>query len=287
MANYLYNGVELPQLPEWDKTISPYAVIGISKSYGTYTLIITSWYWTMYDDTIWYNKFYDGYESFEYILENGEWVLVNTAISITPIWANFDILNTDGSVFLEASDPVPVGGFEWKKHDGYAIKGNADTYLYNGVELPALPEWDKEKYPYACIADELVLMFGKLYYLYVGSAPLSFSGKSSQAEWLVATANGHAVEYIIDPSQGHTNWTYSKDVEIISGENVQLVGGGLVTGSRVLWCNYDMYNYKDGTLHLAASKPIPVGGETEWLKGNYYTVQGGKWVKQDAVAPSE
>jgi hypothetical protein len=25
------------------------------------------------------------------------------------------------------------------------------NYFYNGVELPALPEWDKEAYPYAAI----------------------------------------------------------------------------------------------------------------------------------------
>ena len=25
-------------------------------------------------------------------------------------------------------------------------------YLYNGVELPELPEWDKNTYPYACIS---------------------------------------------------------------------------------------------------------------------------------------
>jgi hypothetical protein len=25
------------------------------------------------------------------------------------------------------------------------------AYLYNGVQLPPLPEWDREKYPYAVI----------------------------------------------------------------------------------------------------------------------------------------
>lgn len=58
------------------------------------------------------------------------------------IWANFDVLNEDGSTLLEASDPVPLCN-------------------YNGVELPELPEL---VHPYAFIT---YYSDGDWYYLYV------------------------------------------------------------------------------------------------------------------------
>lgn len=173
------------------------------------------------------------------------------------------------------------------------------NYLYNGVELPALPEWDKEKYPYAAIVETILLLFGDIKLLYFSSTPLAFSADGgASTKVLKATDNGHGVKYVIDPSQNHTEWTYSEDVELVSGESVTIVTGGLTSGGSVTWCNYDMTNYEDGSLHLAASDPVPVGvlswqkhdaykPNTEWDGKTFYRVMGKKWVKQDAVVPAE
>jgi hypothetical protein len=54
-------------------------------------------------------------------------------------WANFDVLNEDGTVYLGATIPLPVALFE------------SGTWDFNGTKLPYLPTWDMETYPYAAI----------------------------------------------------------------------------------------------------------------------------------------
>lgn len=118
-------------------------------------------------------------------------------------------------------------------------------YSYNGVELPALPEWDVEKYPYVVIG---------------------------------ATANGGAAE-------GASNWLYvcsmrpyqNSSGEVVLGNadaqcryapyygnglstdwgTLQLNGIRTVTSMYNVWTNTDIL-HEDGTLYLAASEPVPV-----------------------------
>jgi hypothetical protein len=114
MSNCLYNGVELPSLPEWDKETYPYAVIQQlnsrwfklwvmkEKPYvsGNY-LHITS------DSLTW-----DNYYAFDntYTDAWGSLGAVSTASQTASsfIWSNADILNEDGTLYLAASDPIPV-----------------------------------------------------------------------------------------------------------------------------------------------------------------------------------
>ena len=70
--NFLYNGVKLPALPEWDKEKYPYAAMNLGANYGVLYLL---------DNALMAKQFQ---------------------------WANFDILNEDGTLYLAASDPVPV-----------------------------------------------------------------------------------------------------------------------------------------------------------------------------------
>lgn len=109
-VSYLYNGVELPPLPEWDTESYPYAAIytdadrtvfkfycdaagEIVNSGGTCLLMSTSR--TMK-------------------AENGAWVKSVGGLAYTPIWANHDVFyNTSagelsGKLFLAASEPVPI-----------------------------------------------------------------------------------------------------------------------------------------------------------------------------------
>lgn len=160
------------------------------------------------------------------------------------------------------------------------------NYLYNGVELPQLPEWNKTAYPYA-----MLLYDHGSYRLLLTKEP---AGKYSDGYFLY---NHPYAEYECD--KGDTEWIF--DGEYITDTGL---GGYFEALMFIEWTNHNVYNY-DGTLYLAASDPVPVGGEpeepetptthTEWIKQDaykpntewngktFYRVMGGKWVKQDVV----
>lgn len=108
MDLYSYNGVEFPDINEvWtDKDTYPYAYISgkwlyTGKSIG-HTNMMGNWCASLSQSNSYQNIPGDG------------WVLHNSGGSvITPVtsisWANFDVLNADGSVCLAASKPIPVG----------------------------------------------------------------------------------------------------------------------------------------------------------------------------------
>lgn len=115
MGRNIYNGVELPSLPEWDKKVYPYAYITKSFTwvlwlsskpvYSNNGQLITSaalnilrWYCRIDTTDDWYGP--DGPDEYA----------EGAGCGGHPIWTNTDIINTDGSVYLAASDPVPVGG---------------------------------------------------------------------------------------------------------------------------------------------------------------------------------
>ena len=110
---YLYNGVRLPKLPEWDKEMYPYAAIDYHESpyYGeTYHLEFYTLrpYWK--EDGVYPPAYCASGVSG---LVDGKWadiVYVHfypTAKS-TPFWTSFDVLNEDGSIYMAASEPIPV-----------------------------------------------------------------------------------------------------------------------------------------------------------------------------------
>ena len=174
------------------------------------------------------------------------------------------------------------------------------NYLYNGVELPELPKWDKETYPYAVIVEVLLLGTPASWELYLTSTPLAASTESKK--YLKATADGHGVKYMIDLSQDHTDWTDESDVELTSGADVVSIDKDLMMTTHALrWCNYDVFNYEQDTIYLAASYPINAEtgeeihdyeiGNTEpeptLTDSDFYKVINGKWVKCDAVEPKD
>lgn len=108
---YSYNGTVLPKLPEWDKTAYPYAMI-TSNVIGT-TLFITDKV-GVHDSTINFTSV----TKMSYSLKTvgDKWVLAYEPnyyeeyhFAFTNlIWSNYDILNTDGSAFNGATEPIPV-----------------------------------------------------------------------------------------------------------------------------------------------------------------------------------
>lgn len=138
MANHLYNGIELPDIysvytPEIQQT-HPFAyIITLSGQYylmAHYTEVNSGADGTM-------PLFGDGVK---FIAENGAWV-ESSKINLfsVVIWANADVYTEDGSVYLAASDPVPVLTLTdsdlYKKVNGQLVKHT----LYKKVNGQLVP----------------------------------------------------------------------------------------------------------------------------------------------------
>ena len=108
---YLYNGVRLPKLPEWDKTAYPYAALGTSNK--GYTLVLERSEITVTSNGLFSGSTMLGNVIFN--LSDAEWVKsANTiSVSVTAVWTNTDLfVHVDGNktdtVYLTASEPVPI-----------------------------------------------------------------------------------------------------------------------------------------------------------------------------------
>lgn len=129
--------------------------------------------------------------------------------------------------------------------------------LYNGYQLPPLPDYDKTVYPYAAIVGGD--SFGYLNaHLVLSTAPLNYvnnnlmywnlfygagtAGAVMVYEWTAQSADGFVHNETLDNSFGAT--------------------GGAVqqfTDDELIWANYDVYEHPEGTtLVISASDPVPV-----------------------------
>ena len=268
MAKYLYNGVELPQLPEWDNVAYPYALIYRHIESGNYYLRCGEQAFVDRTHATVPNIYQSG-KSVWYSNDGSAWKYGDSDVAgdtISPtynniIWTNHNILSTkDSSVYLAASDPIPVTSspapdptsmlMGWLV--GRAIAGQRGkkaepsepiAYLYNGVQLPKLPEWDKEKYPYA--------------YITASTSPRRLILTATNKK--VMRTNGTCSVTATNPYDSYAVY------ELTDGEWVS----GTYNGSFIaVWCSEDLY-YSSvlsddtdsdlaGTLYLAASEPVPV-----------------------------
>lgn len=110
--DWLYNGEVFPALPEWDKTNYPYAFISNGSLVVTKTL--PHYHNDEYPRMAW--DIADGVHAIRYSA-NGmrtEWnapYSMNGAVNYQEgavTWANFDVYGTDGTLYLAASNPIPV-----------------------------------------------------------------------------------------------------------------------------------------------------------------------------------
>lgn len=122
-----------------------------------------------------------------------------------------------------------IAGQRWKK----AEPSEPIAYLYNGVQLPKLPEWDREAYPYAVIGNHWTGL----------SLQLHVSQTSIYNE-----SGGYV--YVDTPRQG---WQYKNGI----WEGMSLDPVDSMPLLDAIWTNTDIHN-EDGTLYLAASEPVPV-----------------------------
>ena len=158
-------------------------------------------------------------------------------------------------------------------------------YFYNGLELPALPEYDKTTYPYVFIDEDdyhidgeillYVCTFKVKYSLVYNSINGNFLGYN-----LYAQSDGNNLRYRI--SSDGSEWVL--DERYGGGQQVEgvWVAGASDNPDFVKWANYDIY-YTDtksngdlaGTLYLAASVDPSITPQ------DFYIVKNGVGQKQD------
>lgn len=294
MSNYLYNDIELPQLPEWDKATYPYAVITVEENA---TINKVHALWCSKNPAIYYNLMkqlqFGGETGATSVLNDGdtEWgelyesELTHNNAGCAVIWANYDVhycqYQGNGSyvatdeIFLPASDPVPVPDepetvLAWKKHDAYKPNSKSIAYLYNGVELPDINTvWtDKATYPCAIIARGIP---NGTYYLTV------CGDKPYYTEQSYGTEGYEPIVVAPKPFKGFScvggSW-------VLNTEDTGY-GAALRTGTfELIWTNVDVMNKDNGSVYFNGSDPVIKG----WDGNTFYRVMGGKWVKQDEFA---
>ena len=235
MRKCLYNGVELPALPDWDRTLYPNAVI-----FQSGTLWVTT-------DAVKCDS--DGTDISGahqiYSIVDDEYVLYNKGsssgrVNNHPIWTYKDIFERhadENVVWLAASAPVPVGGVM------------PSHYYYNGVELPDINTvWtDKETYPYAamyisCGIYHLLLTKepGSIEYLdYYGYHGNVFRYRTSYAEYLSDFND-------INENYYGADWLYRTS------------GAGTWSYDLPFWSNYSLYHAENGAIYREGIAPLPI-----------------------------
>ncbi len=118
------------------------------------------------------------------------------------------------------------------------------AYLYNGVRLQPLPEWDKETYPYATISQG----FGRKILFLWTEQPFVGVGPDSTLEGLSPKVEHTWIQYSSIGMNGDFPWEY---------DGTSTAPGGRYDWVLPFWSNTDIYT-TDGELYLAASDPILV-----------------------------
>ena len=265
MGRYLYNGVELPALPEWDKEQYPYAFIthiNLAVVYYNYTLhVYSSYRFATNDKGNWAiinvgaakscytlaSTNYDAWGAFKDKEDGG----LAPAVESTVVWSNFDVLTEDGTLYLAASDPVPVtpldhtaltqGWIVGKRLAAMRTKRKPVAYLYNGVRLPALPV--VEGYDFTLL-QQLNSRWYKVWvtkeqpYVEQGTYGLIMQFPSNSFLW--DNYDEDALGSYVD------RWLDEGEVSPIDQ-----------TASSFVWSNTNILN-EDETVYLAASDPVPI-----------------------------
>lgn len=155
-------------------------------------------------------------------------------------------------------------------YDGVVIEGASPVrYSYNGVELPPLPEWDKETYPYASIYN------GKI--LYISKTPQMFSVLGHN--WLRLDVPILKAVYSQDG-----NYMWSDFEEISNGEDGFWYEQ--IYEHTKMWANHNIMS-TNGGIYLAASDPAPIYENINITTQDGVTLDtAGKYCKTDiSVVP--
>jgi hypothetical protein len=146
------------------------------------------------------------------------------------------------------------------------------NYLYNGIELPALPEWDTTKYPYVHIE-----RYYNRYDIFMTTKPMYYGTIPSQSNpCLYAHYEvGEEVSFLMATRDGDS-WG---DISVNSRENNSTSIGFFLWSNSLnvgVWTNHDIPNNAEGGVYLYASDPVPVTNPQD-----FYLIKNGVGQKQD------
>lgn len=278
----LYNGIPLPALPGYNESVYTHGFIQYGGVAGMeiYNLIVSTASGVMGDSyTVGEHTYsawvvaanetaaenlsgaYPGISTKEWLqFEDGNTVTASTYDNI--VWSNFDILKADGSVYLKASKPFDLDAFKIGLSLGLcgkALPWKAEpvAWLYNGVRLPKLPEWDKETYPYAFMT-VMATSSNTSAYLYCSPVPIYKNDNGGLISSLITKQDGTVICYtcsLLSDGTVFEDWTRYEngDKSVVSDASFIVINTALIK-----WSNYDMLNYSDDSVYLAASEPVPV-----------------------------
>lgn len=114
---YLYNGARLPKLPEYDQTEYPYAFISVNKNNPEKKMLYVLAVEATHGEAYMGGGALSGNAKLRYdYTDGGAWSeptdqtdksILGTSF-YTPVWSNYEMLRSNGEVWLSASEPVPV-----------------------------------------------------------------------------------------------------------------------------------------------------------------------------------
>lgn len=309
MANYLYNGEERPAPPEYDAATYPYAAItqkvfedGSVSATESFVVFGGDSYVSYGDDGTIYLSFtkaityvtylpdYDDYWGGGVVSnydETMQWPLYKAGgtdeeglpTGAATLWSNFDIYNEDDTLYLAASEPVPVAKkFPLKSWLIGFVRGLASkpmpigkqerepvAYLYNGVRLPKLP--DMTGYPYAVLSyDDTDYVVNGSYIGYLILSDRAFFYREKLGAYYSIYTTGSYIEYQL------VSDTRLLEYATIIGLSESIITANVWTRSRTMdnadglekgatknpiWANCNI-DAEDGTNYLEESDPVPV-----------------------------
>ena len=139
-------------------------------------------------------------------------------------------------------------------------------YLYNGIELPALPERDKQKYPHEIISVTPPTVLKKYYtasLFLMHTIQVGTGGVSCQAYDDAGNVvdDVGALKYTITWNEGEEAPT-----DTWGEPTAQSAGSVSISAKYIKWTNTDLVA-PDGSWSLAASAPVPVLNPSVLMQG--------------------
>lgn len=140
-----YNGVPLSEIPKLDGYASIVSKFAGSTEYYLFYATYRPYFSGLYlvnskQSTI-----------TKYVLTDGEWVFEYTGVGYEnsqfgfPLWGDYDILNKDGTVYLAASDPVPIQSYPYYVLVYDYSEGTEDWYQAHLFASATAFVWDGGK----------------------------------------------------------------------------------------------------------------------------------------------
>lgn len=144
-----------------------------------------------------------------------------------------------------------IATYDFAISGGLIITNQLTGYAYNGIVLPALPEWDKETYPYASI-----FYNGTDYILYVTKDQIAQTWFFGHEVYTKLSSSGfYCNEFICT---GKSQWSKT--------EETWYAFYGYDEDVTLIWADYDVMDHCDdrrGTVneplgtYMYASSPVP------------------------------